>query len=142
MNPIEILNSRYLPKLQAYADQLRQRHPTFVVNTGCVPVGSATPFQGYQAYLSCLRLECADEEPNCVDIVILVRDLPGRSKLCSLDVSWGGDGIAPVNGIDLLTEEIEFTPAALTVIDEAIPRLQEHLDYCLLQWEAKYPKGI
>jgi hypothetical protein len=72
---------------------------------------------------------------------ICVRDLPGTPTLCSLGVAWGGDGVPPSNGLDMLPIDIALTPDALRVIDDALPRLQEHFDRCLYDWEAAYPQS-
>ena len=140
MNVVEVLEGRYLPLLNQAALRLRERHPTFAVNVGSGAVGSATSFQGHHVYLEALRPESADPEPNCIALEICVRDLPGTPTLCSLDVSWGADGISPSEGSDLLAAETAFTPEALRRIDEALPRLETHLDRCLYDWEAAYPQ--
>jgi hypothetical protein len=139
MNVVEILETRYLPLLDEAAARLRAKHPTFTINVGSASVGGATTFQGHDVYLEALRPNSADPEPNCVALDIGVRDLPGTPTLCSLDVAWGGDGIAPADGLDLLPAEVPFTTEALRSIDAALPRLVEHLELCLHKWEAAYP---
>jgi hypothetical protein len=61
--------------------------------------------------------------------------------LCSLDVAWGGDGVAPSGGLDLLADEVAFAAEALRLIDDALPQLEKHLDLCLRDWEAAYPQS-
>lgn len=139
MNPVEVLEQRYLPMLGAHAIDVRQRHPTFFVKARSGSVGRKTSFQGYNVYLECWRKDSSDPEPNCVALTACVRDLPGTPMLCDLGVGWGGDGVAPCGSLELLSTEVEFGPDAISLIDDAIPRLQEHLDHCLNQWEAKYP---
>jgi hypothetical protein len=61
--------------------------------------------------------------------------------LCSLDVAWGGDGIPPTDGLNLLPADVVFAPDALRIIDEALPRLEDYFDRCLCDWEAAYAQS-
>ena len=141
MNVVETLEARYLPLLNQAAARLGQKHPTFKVNVWWGSVGDATPFQGYDMYLEAFRPDSADPEPNCLALGICVRDLPGTPTLCTLDVGWGGDRIPPTDGLDLLPADVVFGPDALRIIDEALPRLEDHFDRCLCDWEAAYPQS-
>jgi hypothetical protein len=141
MNVVATLEARYLPLLNQAAARLGKMHPTFKFNVGSGSVGGATAFQGHQAYLEAFRPESADPEPNCLALEICVQDLPGTPTLCALGVTWGGDGISPSDGLDLLPADVVFEPDALRVIDEALPRLEDHFDRCLCDWEAAYPKS-
>jgi hypothetical protein len=141
MNVIDTLETRYLPLLNQAAARLREKHPTFTVSVGSGSVGSATTFQGHHLYLEAVRPHSADPEPNCIALEICVRDLPGMPILCSLDVAWGGDGVAPSGGLDLLADEVAFAAEALRLIDDALPQLEKHLDLCLRDWEAAYPQS-
>jgi len=141
MNVVETLENRYLPLLNQEAVRLRQRHPTFTVNVGSTSIGSATTFQGHNLYIEALRLESGNSEPNCIAMEICVRDVPGTPTLCALDVAWGGDGVPPTVGLDLLPREVAMTTETLRIIDEALPQLEKHFDHCLIAWEATYPQG-
>jgi hypothetical protein len=141
MNAVETMETRYLPLLDQAATRLRARHPAFTINVGSGSVGGATAFQGYHLYLEALRPKSADPEPNCVAIEICVRDLPGTPILCDLDVAWGGDGVAPSDGLYLLNGEVRFGPEALRLIDRALPQLEQHLNRCLHDWVAAYPQS-
>lgn len=139
MNVVETLKARSLPLLEQAATRLREKHPTFTIRAGSGSVGGATTFQGHNFFLEAFRPDSADAEPNCVALEVCVRDLPGTPMLCSLDVSWGGDGLPPSDGLYLLDGDVPFGPAALRLIDEALPRLEQHFDRCLHDWEAAYP---
>ena len=138
MNPVDTLESRYLPMLTDLAIRIRERHPTFTVKVGSGPVGRATSFQGHHVYLECYRLESVDPEPNCIALELCMRDLLGTPKLCSLGVTWGGDGTPPSEGMEWLEEDVAFGQNAIDEIDEALPQLQEHLEGCLFDWESTY----
>ena len=138
MRVVDTLETRYLPLLHQAAARLREKHPTFTITASAASVGSATTFQGYSLYLEAMRPNSADPEPNCIALEICVRDVPDTPTLCSLGVGWGGDGIAPSEGLDLLPVEVAFAPEALQIIDEALPQLEQHLDLCLRDWEAAY----
>jgi hypothetical protein len=140
MNVVETLKSRYLPLLNQVAARLGEKHPTFKVNVGAGSVGGATTFQGHDVYLEAFRPDSADPEPNCLALEICVRDLPGTPTLCTLDVAWGGGGVPPTDGLDLLPADVVFAPDVLRMIDEALPRLEGHFDRCLCDWEAAYPQ--
>jgi hypothetical protein len=140
MDVVSTLETRYLPLLHQAAARLRERHPTFTIHASSGSVGGATAFKAHHVCLEALRLDSADPEPNCVAIEICVRDLPGTPTLCTLDVAWGGDGVAPSDGVDLLAAEVPFGPEAVRLIDEAVPTLERHFDRCLADWEAKYPQ--
>jgi hypothetical protein len=140
MNVVETLEARYLPLLNQVAARLREKHPTFKFNVGSGSVGGATTFQGHDVYLEAFRPDNADPEPNCLALEICVRDLPGTPTLCTLDVAWGGDGIPPTDGLDLLSADVVFAPDVLRMIDEALPRLEDHFDRCLCDWAAAYPQ--
>jgi hypothetical protein len=142
MNVVQTLESRYLPLLEQAAARLRETHETFQFNVGSGSVGSLTTFQGHHAYLEAWRHDVKnDRVPNCVALEVCVRDLPGKPTLCDLGVGWGGDGVPPSDGLDLLPREIAFGPEALALIDAALPQLEMHLDRCLRDWEAAYPLG-
>jgi hypothetical protein len=141
MNVVGTLEARYLPLLNQAAARLCEKHPTFKVNVGSGSVGGATTFQGHHLYLEAFRPDSADPEPNCVALEICVRDLPGTPMLCTLGVACGGDGIPPIDGLDLLPANVVFAPDALRIIDEALPRLEDHFDRCLCDWETEYPQG-
>jgi hypothetical protein len=138
---VEFLRTRYLPLLDQMAIRLREKHPSFTINFGSHSVGDATAYQGYDCFVVAFRLNSADPEPNCVALEIGVRDLTGIPTLCGLDVTWGGDGVAPSEAIDLLNGDVRFGPEAVRLIDEALPRLEQHLDQCLYDWEAAYPQS-
>ena len=140
MNVVETLESRYLPLLNQAAARLGERHPAFTINVGSGSIGGATTFQGHHLYLEAVRPNSDSPEPNCVALEICVRDLPGDAILCSLDVAWGGDGVPPSRGLDLLSAEVPFAEA-LQLIDEALPQLERHLDVCLRHWELTYPRS-
>jgi hypothetical protein len=139
MNVVETLEARYLPLLNQAAARLGQKHPTFEVNVGSGSVGGATAFQGHDLYLEAFRSHSVDPEPNCLTLEICVRDLTGTPTLCTLGVAWGGDGIAPTDGLDLLPAEVVFATDTLPIIDEVLPRLEDHFDRCLGDWEEAYP---
>ena len=139
MNVVETLESRYLPLLKQAAARLAERHHTFTINVGSGSVGGATTFQGHHLYLEAVRPNSDSSEPNCVALEICVRNLPGDATLCSLDVAWGGDGVPPSRGLDLLPAEVPFDTEALRLIDEALPQLERHLDLSLRDWELTYP---
>ena len=141
MNVVATLEARYLPLLNQAAARLGEKHPTFKVNVGSASVGGATRFQGHHLYFEASRPESADPEPNCLALEICVRSLPGTPTLCTLGVAWGGDGIPPADGLDLLPADIVFAPDALRIIDEALPQLEDHFDRCLCDWEAAYPQS-
>jgi hypothetical protein len=142
MNVAETLESRYLPLLNGAAARLREKHPTFRFNVGSGSVGSLTTFQGHNVYLEASRDDAKnDRVPNCVAVEFCVRDLPGHPTLCSLGVSWGGDGVPPSEGLDLLPSEVAFGSKALALIDDAMPQLEKHFDSCLYAWEAAYPQS-
>jgi hypothetical protein len=128
--------------LKQAAGRLGDKHPTFKVTVGSGSVGSATTFQGHNVYLEAFRPDSAYPEPNCLALEICVRDLSDTPKLCSLGVAWGGDGIPPTDGLDLLPVDVVFAPDALRMIDEALPRLEDYFDRCLCDWEAAYAKSI
>lgn len=137
---VQILESRYLPRLNEAASRLREGHPSFIINVGSQPIGRATTFKGHHVFVEVDRRGNANPEPNCVAMEICVRDLPGITTLCTLDVNWGGDGEAPMGGSDLLADEVVFDSQALLIIDEALPQLEAYLDQCLCAWEAMYPR--
>jgi hypothetical protein len=141
MNVVETLEARYLPLLNQTAARLGEKHPTFKVTVGSGSVGGATTFQGHSVYLEAFRPDSADPEPNCLALEICVRDLPGTPMLCSLDVAWGGDGIPPTDGLDLLPVDVVFAPDVLRIIDEALPRLEDYFDRCLCDWETAYAQS-
>jgi hypothetical protein len=141
MNVVETLEARYLPLLNQAAARLGEKHPTFKVNVGSGSVGGATTFRGHDVYLEAFRPGSADPEPNCLALEICVRDLADTPTLCTLGVAWGGDGIPPSDGLDLLPADVVFAPDALRIIDEALPRLEDHFYHCLCDWEAAYPRS-
>ena len=141
MNVVATLEVRYLALLNQAAARLGHKHPIFKVNIGSGSIGGATAFQGHEMYLEASRPDSANYEPNCLALEICVRDLPGTPTLCTLSVGWGGDGIPPTEGLDLLPAEVVFGPDALRLIDEALPRLEYHFDRCLCDWEAAYPQS-
>jgi hypothetical protein len=142
MDVVETLETRYLPLLHCAAERLRERYPTFTLNAGSGPVGRLTSFQGHHVYLEAIRVDESPREPNCVALVICVRDLPGTPVLCDLSTGWGGDGFPPATGeLDLLPPGgVAFGPEALQMIDEVLPRLEGHLDRCLSDWQMMYPR--
>ena len=141
MDVVETMEARYLRLLNQAAARLGKKHPTFKINVGSGSVGAATPFQGHVIYLEAFRLHSADPETNCLTLEICLRDLTGLRTLCTLGVAWGGDGIAPRNGLDLLSAEVAFGSEALRIIDDALPRLEAHFERSLNDWEAAYPKS-
>jgi hypothetical protein len=142
MNVVQTLESRYLPLLNRAAGRLREKHPTFRFDVRSGPIGSLTTLQGHYAYLEASRHDATnDRVPSGVALEVCVRDLPGKPTLYSLDVCWGGEGVPPAEGLDLLPKEIAFGPEALASIDAALPRLETHFDHCLSAWEAAYPPG-
>ncbi len=138
-NVVEALSARFIPLLKQAALRLREKHPTFIINVGSGSIGGATTFQGYSFYLEALRPDSTNPEPNCVAMEICVRNLPDIPFLCGLDVSWGADGSAPSEGLCLLDSDCRFGPEALRLIDNALPRLERHFDFCLHAWEVAYP---
>lgn len=141
MNPAEVLETRYLPLLHQAAEQLAAQHPTFLLSASSFPADPAAACKDYDIYLEAWRPDLAHpDEPNCLDLAIIVRDLPGTPALRALGVGWGADGIPPTDGLHLLPGQVPFTPEVLPLIDAALPRLLSHFAHCLRAWEAAYPQ--
>src|SRR5262245_19115615 len=139
MNVVEILETRYLPMLNQAAGRVGEKHPTFTISVGSGSLGASTTFPGHQIYLEAFRPHSADPEPNCLALEITVEDLPGVPRLGSLGVAWGGDGVPPSDGLDLLPTDIGLTPDTLRNIEEALPLLFDHFERCLCDWETAFP---
>lgn len=141
MDAVQVLETRYLPLFIRFATELRERHPTFHINAGAGSFGSKPEQPGFHAYIDASRRMSCDQEPNCITLYIAVCGLPSTPTLCNLDVSWGADGIPPIDGLDLLPENIDFGPETTRLIDEAMPQLRAHLESCLRAWELAYPQS-
>ncbi len=53
-------------------------------------------------------------------------------------ISWGADGIAPREVLDLYHDDIPWGPKAIIEIKEGLPKLIDDLNLCLKAWEKKY----
>jgi hypothetical protein len=132
------LESRCLPRFEIIANTLRSSHPDFRIVVGSGSVGSETEFQGHFVFIECDRQGSANPEPNCVALEVCIRDLDGTPKLCTLDVTWGGDGVAPCTLIDHLPDSILWNDDAIRLVETKIPLLASDLDSCLKAWEHAY----
>ena len=132
------LESECLQRFEIMASGLRTRHPDFRIVVGAGSVGGNTEFQGHHVFIDCYREGSANPEPNCVALEICIRDLDGTPTLCTLDVTWGGDGIAPCDSIDHLPNPLPWGNDAVRKIEAHIPLLESELDSCLKAWEDTY----
>lgn len=135
---IEQLEAGCLPRFENIANALRSKHPDFRIVVGSGSVGSKTTFQGHFVFIECDRLGSANPEPNCVALEVCIRNLDGTPTLCTLDVTWGGDGVAPCETIDRLSDSMPWGDDAMRLVETRIPALASELDSCLNAWEHAY----
>lgn len=55
-----------------------------------------------------------------------------------MDVTWGGDGVAPCDSIDRLPDSIVWSDDAMRLVKTHITLLESELDACLKAWEDTY----
>ena len=132
------LESECLPRFEIIANAIRSRHPEFRIVVGSGSVGGNTEFQGHHAFINCYRQDSANPEPNCVTLEICIRDLDGTPTLCGVDVTWGGDGIAPCDSFDHLPYSKPWSDDAMRLVETQIPLLESELDSCLSAWKHTY----
>jgi len=132
------LESECLPRFESIATALRARHPDFRIVVGSGSVGGNTEFQGHHAFIDCDREGSLNPEPNCVALEVCIRDLDCVPTLCSLDVAWGGDGVAPCDTTDHLPDSIPWDGEAVRLIQSRLPILESELEFCLNAWENTY----
>jgi hypothetical protein len=135
---IDELKEVCLPPLYEIANELRQKYPQFHISIGHASVGTKTQFQGYTVYLECDHQGSRNPEPNCLAIEATVCNLNEAPTLCSLDVSWGGDGIAPCDSYDCLEEQLPWGDSAKKLIQKSLPTLHQEIDRCLQAWVKEY----
>jgi hypothetical protein len=135
---IEQLESGCLPRFESIANALRSKHPEFRIVVGSGSVGSKTTFQGHFVFIECDRQGSANPEPNCVALEVCIRDLDGTPMLCTLDFTWGGDGVAPCDSVTYLTDPILWSDDAMRLVESQIPLLASDLNSCLEAWEHAY----
>jgi hypothetical protein len=135
---ISQLESECLPHFESIASELRSKHPEFRIVVGSGSVGGNTTFQGHHAYIDCDREGSANPEPNCIALEVCVRDLDHEPTLCTLDVGWGGDGVAPCETVDNLPGEVPWGQDAIDLIRLHLSSLESELDHCLTAWEDSY----
>jgi hypothetical protein len=135
---IEQLESGCLPRFEIIASALRSKHPDFRIVVGSGSVGSKTTFQGHFVFIECDRQGSANPEPNCVALEVCIRDLDGTPILCTFDVTWGGDGVAPCETIDHLPDSMPWGDDAMRLVETRIPLLAADLNSCLEAWEHTY----
>jgi len=127
----------FLPCLEDYAQQLRQRFPHFSIK---VSADSFKEIDGHSLFLDCWREESEGEEPNCVSLEIGIRNRAGETVLCNFGVCWGADGNPPRDSLDCLDEAILWGPVGVGKIKSDLPKLLRDLEGCLEAWEATYLK--
>ncbi len=127
----------FLPCLEDYAQQLRQRFPRFSMKVCAV---SLKGMDGHSLFLDFWREGSEGDEPNCISLEIGIRNLGGETVLCNLGICWGADGIPPRDSLDCLGEPVPWGPVALGKIRSDLPKLQRDLEQCLGAWEATYLK--
>lgn len=129
---------KFLPCLEDYAQQLRQRFPRFSAKVGSASLGAD---DGHFVFLDCWREKSEGREPNCVSLEIGIRIRDGETILCMLDVCWGGDGAPPRNSLDCLDEAVLWGPAALEKIKSNLSKLLCDLEESLKAWEVPQAGG-
>ena len=133
------LEAECMQRFEEIAQALRLRYPQFRIKAGSGPVGGNTQFQGHHVYIDCDREASEDPEPNCVALEVCVRNLDIDPTLCTLHVTWGGDGVAPSDTADHLAENVRWSDGAVDLIRSTLPKLAVELHSCLQAWEDTYP---
>jgi hypothetical protein len=135
---VEELERRFLGRLEGTAAQLQAQYPQLKINTWSSSTGSLTEYQGHDVGIDCVNPEAFDDQPNSLCLIIGVMHLTTEPLLSDAQVCWGAGGSG---GLDILSEPIPWSDAALQMVDERLPDLVESLRDELNVWASKKHRG-
>ena len=135
-----------LPMLEAYAEELRLKHPQFDIQVW----HDCKSYEAHHVYdlgidcshtgLGITRAKFAFDgsEPNCVSLCISICVLDGVPEVTDLCVAFGADGRPPCDDLDLCDEDVSLGPDVKRIVEPALPTLRNNLSACLEAWERAY----
>ena len=117
------LDQRFLPELEAMAQQIRRDFKNVQANAYSSAIGSATHNHGHDWGIDCLFTNAPLDECDNVALYIGVAGLNTNPCLCDLAVCWGAGHSENCIETDLLESSVPWSAEAVTTIEAALPTL-------------------
>ncbi len=119
------IEGRFLPVLEATAEDIRRAFPQVRTSTWSSPTGTLTDYQGHDLGIDCKLPDRPNDKVDNVALFIGVRQLTTTPALSEALVCWGH----PSGTIeaDLLVEGLPFSEETLLHIEAGLPKLFEAL---------------
>jgi hypothetical protein len=138
--PVEELEHRFLPLLQAARDAAAARFPDYLFEVYSGPVGGLTSWQGHDVGLDASFPDASAREANGVAISIGLCHLTTEPTIWDAGLSWN-QGQAPdaCAELDLVGEPVVFSSEALAAIEREFPALLDALLQALNAWQSRTP---
>lgn len=140
MTPVQELEARFLPLLEAGREQSAQLFPDHSFKVWSSSVGGATIYQGHDVGLEALLSDAHPDQANTVALSIGVMHLTTEPMIADAGVAWGA-GDSPDVAADLIPEPIPFTSEALASIEREFPKLLEVFQQAVAAWATRPPNS-
>ena len=122
---IQTLEERFLGRFEEFAAQLESDFAQIRAMAYSGPVGSLTPYQGYDVGVDCCLPDASPQESDNVALSIGVMHLTTEPMLCEASVGWGAPNA--YTELDLLEESVPLSSEAIEAIEAGVPKLFEAL---------------
>jgi hypothetical protein len=116
------LEAALLPLLRIAEREVAREYPQYKFGAGSSSVGGFTSYQGHHVWLECMFPDAADHEADSLALMVGAKHITTEPQLCEASVEWG-NGQHPDVTIELLTEPVVFTEAALQGVVALLPKL-------------------
>ena len=121
------LEQRFLPAMEATAQQICRDFKSVRAKAWSWAIGSATNNHGHCLGIDCLCTNAPQDECDNVALYIGVAGLNTNPYLSDLTVSWGAGSSDKCIGIDLIESSVPWSAEVMDRIAAALPTLFETL---------------
>ncbi len=125
MNAVKQLEDRLLPCFRDFAAHLRATYPAVKAHVHSLPEGRLTEWHGHNVCIDCVLPDVPPERPGNIELSVCVFHLT-RNPMVSAHVVWGHPSGMIVD--ELAEQPIPFSDAALSDLEDALPRLTQSLE--------------
>jgi hypothetical protein len=119
---VQDLETRFLTRLEGYAEPLRSDFPNIKVEVWSWSVGSLTDFQGHNLGIDCTMPDVPLNRPNNIALIIEVMHLTTEPRLCDAIVCWGHPSGA-VEAALIRDGALPYNESTISIVEERLDEL-------------------
>jgi hypothetical protein len=137
---ISDLEKRFLPHLESLKTRLEAVYPNYRLRVWSSSTGSRTEYQGHDLGLECIFPDAADEESDCVALMIGVKHLTTEPLLCNASVGWG-QGASPDAQVELVADPVRYSEATAGDVESRISELVRVFEVAVSSWQGFHARA-